>query len=82
MAMLQLKCPATGEPVDVADCSPNANIALSLWSRPVACPHCGEDHAWTSGHLKLAMEALKEAPGASRALLEHLADGVSAAALP
>lgn len=78
MAMLQLKCPETGKLVALGDVQPGANIALSLWSRPVACPHCGENHPWSSGHLALAMKALHDSPDATRVLLE---DG-SATALP
>jgi hypothetical protein len=71
MAMIQLKCPHTGEPVDMGECSPDATMALELWSRPVACPHCGEDHPWTSGHLGIAIQALHSSPGASRILVDH-----------
>jgi hypothetical protein len=81
MAMLQLKCSETGKPVDIADCPPDAHLALSLWSRPIACPHCGKDHPWTSGHLGLAMQALQRSPEASRVLVDHAQDGVSATAI-
>ena len=71
MAMLQLKCPNTGEPVDVGECSPDAVMALALWSTTLACPHCGEDHPWTSGHVGIAMQALQRSPDASRVLVDH-----------
>jgi hypothetical protein len=70
MAMLQLKCPTTGRPVDLGDVPPDANIALSLWSREVPCPHCGGKHVWTSGHLALGMQALHASPDATRVLID------------
>jgi endogenous inhibitor of DNA gyrase (YacG/DUF329 family) len=70
MAMLQLKCPETGKPVDLGDVPPEANIALSLWAREVPCPHCGGKHVWASGQLGLAMQALHAAPDASRVLID------------
>jgi len=76
--MVQLKCPETGKLVDLGDVAPEAHIALSLWSRPVACPHCGKEHSWTSGQLGLAIETLRRSPKATRVLVE---DG-SATALP
>src|SRR3954454_2514911 len=53
MALVQLKCPETGEPVDIGDVSPR--IALmpqeaSLWVREIPCPHCGDTHRWSSGN--------------------------------
>jgi hypothetical protein len=71
VAMLQLKCPKTGRPVDIGEYSPDGVVALAVWSRPLACPHCGEDHPWTSGHLGIAMQALHRSPGASRVLVDH-----------
>jgi hypothetical protein len=76
--MVQLKCTETGKLVDLGDVPPEAHIALSLWSRPVACPHCGKEHSWTSGQLGLAMETLRRSPDATRVLVE---DG-SAIAFP
>lgn len=78
MALLQLKCPETGKLVEIADVPPEAHIALSLWSRPIACPHCGTEHPWTSGQLARAMKALHDSPGAARVLVE----GDSATAVP
>jgi hypothetical protein len=42
------------------------------------CPHCGEEHSWTSGHLGLAMQTLHSSPDATRVLV----DGGAATALP
>jgi endogenous inhibitor of DNA gyrase (YacG/DUF329 family) len=77
MPMVQVKCPETGRPVDIGDVPREANIALSLWSRPIACPHCGKDHPWSSGHFGLAMKTLHDFPDATRVLV----DGDSAIAL-
>jgi hypothetical protein len=76
--MVQLKCPETVKLVDLGDVPPEAHLARSLWSRPVACPHCGKKHSWTSWQLGLAMETLRRSPEATRVLVE---DG-SATALP
>jgi endogenous inhibitor of DNA gyrase (YacG/DUF329 family) len=70
MAILQLKCPETAKPVDLGDVSPDAKIALSLWSTEVPCLHCGGTHVWTSGHLGLAMQALHASPDATRVLID------------
>jgi len=35
MAVLLFKCPETGTPVDLGEVSPEAHLALSLWSRPI-----------------------------------------------
>ena len=78
MAMVQLKCPETGKLVNIGDVPPEAGIALSLWSRPVACPHCGKEHPWSSGHFALAMKTLHNSPDATRVVVE----GDSATALP
>lgn len=75
--MVQLKCPETGKLVDLGDVPPEAHIALSLWSMPVACPHCGKNHPWSSGHFARAMKALHDSPGATRVLV-----GDSVIALP
>jgi endogenous inhibitor of DNA gyrase (YacG/DUF329 family) len=78
MAMVQLKCPKTGKPVDIKDLPPNSLMPLDIFSRPIRCPHCGEDHTWTSGKRALAYQALKASPEARRILV----DGESATALP
>jgi endogenous inhibitor of DNA gyrase (YacG/DUF329 family) len=71
MAMVQLKCPETGKPVELGEISPDAYQALSAWSRPVPCPYCGKVHAWTSGDLRSAMIALQSSPDATRVLLDR-----------
>jgi hypothetical protein len=81
MAMIQLKCPETGKPLDIGDVPPDALMALSLSSRPIACPHCGKDHPWSSGHLGVAMQAIHRSPEASRVLVVNAADGVTASTL-
>jgi hypothetical protein len=78
MAMVQLKCPETGKPVDVVDVPPGAAMGGALSVTEIACPHCGKNHLWSSGHLGLAMRALNDFPEASRVLVD---DG-SATALP
>jgi endogenous inhibitor of DNA gyrase (YacG/DUF329 family) len=74
MAMLQLKCPETGEPVDVHDVSPRLALlrrhTAALWVRRIPCPHCGNTHSWSSGDEVLAMETLADSPDATRVLVE------------
>jgi endogenous inhibitor of DNA gyrase (YacG/DUF329 family) len=70
MAILQFRCPETGAAVELGEISPDANLALSAWSRPIPCPHCGKTHAWTSGDLGQAMTALRGLPDATRVLLD------------
>jgi len=82
MAVLLFKCPETGTPVDLGEVSPEAHLALSLWSRPTSCPHCGNDHRWTSAHLRLAMQALQDSPQSSRVLIDDALDRVEVTALP
>jgi hypothetical protein len=77
MAMLQIKCPETGKPVDIEDVPPDSAIALVAFSREIPCPHCGKNHPWTSGHLGLAMQTLHGSPDVTRVLV----DGGSATAL-
>jgi hypothetical protein len=78
MAMVQLECPETGDPVDVGDVPPEAFQAAVISVTEIPCPHCGGKHLWSSGHLGLAMRALHDSPGASRVLV----DGGSATAFP
>jgi hypothetical protein len=78
MAIVQLKCPETGKPVDVVDVPPDAFMGGALGVTEIACPHCGKSHLWASGQLALAMRALREAPRAARVLVE----GDSATAFP
>ena len=82
MAVLLFKCPETETPVDLGEVSPEAHLALSLWSRPITCPHCGNDHRWTSAHLRLAMQALQGSPQSSRVLIDDALDRVEVTALP
>ena len=82
MAMVQLKCPETGEPVDIQDVSPRIALLrrhnLALWVRRIPCPHCGDTHPWSSGDQVRALESLADSPEATRVLVE----GESATALP
>jgi hypothetical protein len=64
--------------VDVGDVPPGAFQAAVLSVTEIACPHCGEEHTWSSGQLGLAMQALHQSPDAIRVLV----DGGSAGALP
>jgi hypothetical protein len=82
MAKVQLKCPETGEPIDIRDLEPGAGTKAYGFSRPVACPHCGNEHAWTSGHLGEAEVALHNSPDATCVLVEGTRDGITATALP
>jgi endogenous inhibitor of DNA gyrase (YacG/DUF329 family) len=79
MAMLQLKCPKSGEPVDVQDVPPPRHSAYNAaaWGTEIPCPHCGETHLWTSSDWIRAMEALRDSPGAARVFV----DGDSVTAL-
>ena len=80
MAMVQLKCPQTGKPVNIGDVSPDVafrEMTADMRVQGIPCPHCGEDHRWSSSHFALAMEALRNSPEASRVLV----DGGSATAL-
>jgi endogenous inhibitor of DNA gyrase (YacG/DUF329 family) len=78
MAIVQLKCPETGNPIDLGDVAPNANLAAALYATEIPCPHCGKKHRWTSGHDALVLRTLQASPEASRVLVE----GESATALP
>lgn len=81
MAMLQLKCPETGKPVDLHDVPAEEALlpiggAAKVWRIP--CPYCGGSHTWTSSGFAMAMGALRDSPDAARVLV---GDG-SATALP
>ena len=83
MAVLQLNCPETGKPVDVVSGAvPKGRVPLALFAREIPCPHCGENHIWTHGHLALAIQTLHDSPDATRVLVDHARDSLSAAALP
>ena len=83
MAVLQLNCPETGRPVDlVRNAVPNGIVPLALFVREILCPHCGKSHLWTHGHLALGIQTLHDSPDATRVLLDHAQDGLSATALP
>jgi endogenous inhibitor of DNA gyrase (YacG/DUF329 family) len=84
MAMVQLKCPEAGEPIDVRDVAPEHALlpmAAVAWGTEVPCPHCGKGHLWTSSHMGQAMIALRDTPDATRVLVETTQDGPSATAL-
>jgi endogenous inhibitor of DNA gyrase (YacG/DUF329 family) len=70
MAMVQLKCPETGKPVDIADIPPHAVMAMSYTVTQLACPHCGKNHPWSSGHMGLALETLHGFPEARCVLVD------------
>jgi hypothetical protein len=78
MAMVQLRCPETGKPMDLGDVSPHAAQAAVLYSKEIPCRNCGKKHLWTNGHDALVLKTLQASPEASRVLVE----GYSAAALP
>lgn len=82
VAMVQLKCPETGKPIDVFEYRSGMGIHADIFSRPLPCPHCGESHTWTSGYRGQAIMALQRSPDASRVLVETTQDGFSATALP
>ena len=79
MAMLQLKCPKSGEPIDVGDISPPRHNAYTtaLTVSELPCPHCGQTHLWTSSDWVRASQSLRDSPGAARILI----DGDSVTAL-
>lgn len=78
MAMVQIKCPDTGEPLDIMEIRPNSPMQADAFSDLVTCPHCAKSHTWTSSMRGLAYRTLNASPGASRVLVE----GDSATALP
>lgn len=47
MAMLQIKCPKTGKPVDTGvDVAASAYKWVQMSENAVGCPHCGKVHTW------------------------------------
>lgn len=82
VAMVQLKCPKTGKPIDMLEYMSGMGIAAVIFSRPVQCPPCDESHTWTSWYLGEAIMALQRSPHASRVVVETTEDGYSATALP
>ena len=82
MAMVQLECPDTGKTIDIGEVQPDTVFAAVAYSRPLLCPYCGKDHAWTSTDRGQAQIALQPSPEASRVLVRRSKDGVSATAIP
>lgn len=82
VAMVQLKCPETGKPIDIYEYRSPGITHANIFSRQVSCPHCGEPHTWTSWYLGEAIMALQRAPDATRVLVEATEDGYTATALP
>ncbi len=82
MAIVQIKCPETGKPVDVESHQPGWGVKANGFSKPIPCPHCGKEHTWTSHDRGLAVQALEAAPEASRVLVEGEDGSRSATALP
>jgi endogenous inhibitor of DNA gyrase (YacG/DUF329 family) len=79
MAMLQLKCPKSGQPIDIQEAAPprHSVYTADLWGTEVPCPHCGETHLWTKSEWVRALETLRHSPDAARVLV----DGDSVTAL-
>jgi len=73
MATVQLKCPTTGELVDIGDLSPRVasirRYSLALWVKRIPCTHCGDSHPWSSSDWIRAYEALADSPDAARVLV-------------
>jgi hypothetical protein len=82
VAMVQLKCPETGKPIDMFEYRSGMGVTLDIFSRSIPCPHCGEEHTWTSEYRGEAIQALQRSPHASRVLVETTPEGFSATALP
>jgi hypothetical protein len=82
VAMVQLKCPETGTPIDIFEYRSPGFMTADIFSRQIPCPHCGENHTWTSWYRGEAVMALQRSPHASRVLVETTQDGFSATALP
>jgi hypothetical protein len=82
VAMVQLKCPATGEPIDIFEYRSPGAMTADIFSTSIPCPHCGESHAWTSWYRGEAVMALQRSPHATRVLVEATEDGYSATAFP
>jgi endogenous inhibitor of DNA gyrase (YacG/DUF329 family) len=81
MAIVQLKCPETGRPVDVWQYTPGSAVHADRFSKPIPCPHCGKSHTWTSGDRGLAWRTLDDCPDATRMLVERTPEGNSATPL-
>lgn len=82
MALVQLECPETGKPVDVWRYRPGGLVTADLFSRQISCPHCGNEHTWTSHDRGLAAQTLERSPDASRVLVEGEKGSRVATALP
>jgi predicted RNA-binding Zn-ribbon protein involved in translation (DUF1610 family) len=82
VAIVQLKCPETGKPVDVWRYNAGDLITAHAFSKPIPCPHCGKEHAWTSSDRGLAVRTLQSSPDATRVLGEGERGNRSATALP
>jgi len=82
VAVVQLKCPETGEPIDVWRHRVGAPITANAFSTMIPCPHCGKAHQWTSGDRGLAAQTLQSSPDSTRVLVEYTPDGSVATALP
>lgn len=80
--MVQIKCPETGKPVDVERHQPGWGVKANGFSKLIPCPHCGNEHTWTSHDRGLAVQALEVSPEASRVLVEGEHGSRSATALP
>ncbi len=81
VAMVQLKCPETGKPIDIYEYRSPGFTTADIFSRPIACPHCGQNHTWTSWYRGEAVMALQRSPHATRVLVQATEDGFSATAL-
>jgi endogenous inhibitor of DNA gyrase (YacG/DUF329 family) len=84
MAMVQVKCPETGKPIDIGDVPPEyADVPMATVAtiREIRCPQCGKGHIWSSAHVGQAMIALRDSPDATRVLVDATQDGPSATAL-
>lgn len=82
VATVQLECPETGKPIDIFEYRSGMGVTADIFSRAVPCPHCGENHTWTSWYRGEALMALQRSPHASRVLVETSQDGFAATALP
>jgi hypothetical protein len=82
VAMVQLRCPKTGEPIDIYEYRSPGFTTSDIFSTQIPCPHCGENHTWTSWYRGEAIMALQRSPDATRVLVETTQDGCSASALP
>jgi len=48
MAIVQIKCPETGKPVDVWRYQRGGIVQANIFQKLVSCPHCGKEHPWSS----------------------------------